>query len=104
MKVIPLSEAKAKLSRYGQICHKEPVVITVNGRPSFQLVPLGDDDDLLDQLLRDHPGFRRLVQSRLKESAVPAAEVARRFGVRAKGSSGNNRSNRSLRSRLGNAF
>ncbi|MBV8775232.1 MAG: type II toxin-antitoxin system Phd/YefM family antitoxin [Deltaproteobacteria bacterium] len=40
MKVVPLSEAKAKLSRYGQLCHDEPVVVTVNGRPSFQLVPL----------------------------------------------------------------
>ncbi len=28
MKVVPLSEAKAKLSRYGQLCHDEPVVVT----------------------------------------------------------------------------
>jgi antitoxin (DNA-binding transcriptional repressor) of toxin-antitoxin stability system len=40
MKVILLSEAKAKLSQYGQLCHNQPVVITVNGRPFFQLVPL----------------------------------------------------------------
>jgi prevent-host-death family protein len=58
MKVVPLSEAKAKLSRYGQLCHDEPVVVTVNGRPSFQLVPLDEDDDLIDRLIEDHPGFR----------------------------------------------
>jgi hypothetical protein len=35
MKVVPLSQAKAKLSRYPQLCHDEPVVVTVNGRPFF---------------------------------------------------------------------
>ncbi|MGO9061088.1 MAG: type II toxin-antitoxin system Phd/YefM family antitoxin [Candidatus Binataceae bacterium] len=51
MKIIPLSEAKAKLSRCGRLCHNGPVVITVNGKPSFQLVPLAEDDNLIDQLL-----------------------------------------------------
>ena len=81
MKVIPLSEAKAKLSRYGQLCHDEPVVVTVNGRPSFQLVPLREDDDLIDRLLQHHPGFRRLLRQRLREPSVPAAEALRRFHV-----------------------
>ncbi len=45
MKVIPLSEAKANLSRYAHQCREEPVVVTVNGRPAFQLVPLAEDDD-----------------------------------------------------------
>ena len=40
---IPLSEAKAKLSRYGQLCRDEPVVATVNGRLSFRLVPLEEE-------------------------------------------------------------
>ena len=30
MKVVPLSEAKSNLSRYGNLCHDEPVVVTVN--------------------------------------------------------------------------
>src|SRR5688500_16365442 len=51
MKVIPLSEAKAKLSHYGRICHDEPIVVTVNGTPAFQLVPLDEGDDLIDSLL-----------------------------------------------------
>ena len=41
MKIIPLSEAKAHLSRYGRLCHDEPVIVTVNGATAFQLVPLG---------------------------------------------------------------
>ena len=79
MKVIPLSEAKAKLSRYGRLCHDEPVVVTVNGKPSFQLVPLREDDDLIDRLIQHHPGFRRLLRQRLREPSVPAAEALRRL-------------------------
>jgi prevent-host-death family protein len=47
MKVIPLSEAKAHLSRYARLCHEEPVIVTVNGVPSFQLAPLEEEDDLI---------------------------------------------------------
>jgi prevent-host-death family protein len=57
MKVIPLSEAKAKLSRYAKACHDEPVIATVNGVPSFQLVPLEEDDDLIDRLLETTRSF-----------------------------------------------
>ena len=72
MKVIPLSEAKAHLSQYGRLCHQEPVIVTVNGSPSFQLVPLEDEDDLIDRLLEHHPGFRRTMAERLREPSVPA--------------------------------
>ena len=46
MKVIPLSEAKARLSHYSRLCHSEPIVVTVKGVPAFQMVPLEADDDL----------------------------------------------------------
>jgi prevent-host-death family protein len=81
MKVIPLSEAKAKLSRYGQLCREEPVVVTVNGRPSFQLVPLAQDDDLVDRLLEHHPAFRRLMEARLRERSVSVATAVRRLDL-----------------------
>ena len=81
MKVVPLSEAKAKLSRYGQLCHDEPIVVTVNGRPSFQLVPLDEDDDLIDRLIEDHPGFRKLLQRRLREKGVSIETASRRLAA-----------------------
>jgi len=80
MKVIPLSEAKANLSRYGHRCHEEPVVVTVNGRPAFQLVPLTEDDDLIDRLVQHHPAFRRLLEKRLKERSVSSRVAERRLG------------------------
>jgi prevent-host-death family protein len=79
MKVIPLSEAKAKLSRYGQLCHDEPVVVTVNGKPSFQLVPLEEDDDLIDRLIEHHPGFGKLLECRLRERSISVDAASRRL-------------------------
>jgi prevent-host-death family protein len=51
MKIISLSDAKANLSRYGNLCQAEPVIVTMNGRPSFQVLPLKEYDDLIDRLI-----------------------------------------------------
>lgn len=79
MKVIPLSEAKANLSQYGRRCHDEAVIVTVNGVPSFQLVPLSEDDDLIDSLLEHNPAFRETVRARLNEKSVSAKDARRRL-------------------------
>ncbi len=79
MKVIPLSKAKTRLSHYGRLCHREPVIVTVNGVPTFQLVPLDEDDNLIDQLLEHNPRFRELLEARLGERSLPAKEAARRL-------------------------
>ena len=82
MKVVPLSEAKAKLSRYGRLCRDEPVIVTVNGKPSFQLVPLDENDDLIDRLLEEHPGFRSLLERRLREPNISVTTAERRLAAR----------------------
>jgi hypothetical protein len=79
MKIIPLSEAKAHLSHSGRLCHKDVVIVTVNGVPLFQLAPLTEDDDLIDQLLEHNPAFARLLTERFRERKVSAKEAARRF-------------------------
>jgi prevent-host-death family protein len=79
MKVIPLSEAKANLSQYGRQCHREPVIVTVNGVPSFQLVPLSEADDLIDNLLEHNPAFRDTLRARLNEKSVSAKDARRRL-------------------------
>ncbi len=64
MKIIPLSEAKAHLRQYGKLCQQEPVIVTVNGLPAFQLTPISEDqDDLIDQLLDHSPEFLRAPRS-----------------------------------------
>jgi prevent-host-death family protein len=79
MKVIPLSEAKAHLSRYARLCRKEPIVVTVNGSPAFQLVPLEEDDDLVDQVLEHNPEFERTLRRRLRERTLPAKDALKRL-------------------------
>jgi prevent-host-death family protein len=79
MRVIPLSEAKARLSQYGRLCHDEPVIVTVNGVPSFQLVPLEEGDDLIDRLLEHHPSFRQTLSDRLREPSMSAKEALKRL-------------------------
>lgn len=79
MKVIPLSEAKANLRRYGHLCHDEPVVVTVNGVPSFQLVPLEESEAIVDQLIEHDPKFRAFLQKRLEEGELTIKEAIRRL-------------------------
>ena len=79
MKIIPLSEAKAHLSHYGRLCHDEPIIVTVNGSPAFQLAPLDEDDDLVDRLMEHNPAFRKTLESRLNEPVVSAEEADRRL-------------------------
>jgi prevent-host-death family protein len=79
MKVIPLSEAKANLSRYGRLCQDEPVIVTVNGVPSFQLAPLEEDDDLIDRLLAGNPEFAQLLKRRSRERSVALKDARKRL-------------------------
>ena len=79
MKVIPLSEAKTSLSHYGRLCHEEPVIVTVNGVPSFQLAPLEEKDDLIDRLLEYNPKFRQILERRLKDKSVSTRLARKRL-------------------------
>ena len=79
MKVIPLSKAKAKLSYYSRLCQREPVIVTVKGVPAFQMVPLKEDDDLIDRLLEHNPDFRTYLEKCLRGASVSAAEALARL-------------------------
>jgi hypothetical protein len=70
---------KARLSYYSRICRQEPVIVTVKGVPSFQLVPLDGDDDLIDRLLEHNPKFRQYLESCLHGKTISAKEAARRL-------------------------
>ena len=79
MKVITLSEARARLSYYSRLCHREPVIVTVKGVPAFQLTPLEEDDDLIDQLLEHNPKFQDYLESCLRSRSLSSAEALRRL-------------------------
>ncbi len=79
MKVIPVSEAKANLSRCGRLCEEEPVIVTIHGVPSFQLTPLSEDDDLIDRLLVHNPKFVQMLEKRSGERTISRNEVQERL-------------------------
>jgi antitoxin (DNA-binding transcriptional repressor) of toxin-antitoxin stability system len=79
MKVIPLSKAKAKLSYYSRLCQREPVIVTVKGTPVFQMVPLNEEDDLINQLLENNPDFRQILKKCLDGPSVSAKEALNRL-------------------------
>jgi hypothetical protein len=84
MKVIDLSEAKDHLEVYARECQESPVVVTIEGIPRFELVPVpADDQEFLDRLLETNEAFRRLAEERRREAdegrVSTLAEVRRRL-------------------------
>jgi len=69
MKVIDLKEAQSHLGQYAEECKSSPVVVTIEGKPVFEMLPIRSDDaDFLDRLLVADPAFRRLMEERRKET------------------------------------
>jgi antitoxin (DNA-binding transcriptional repressor) of toxin-antitoxin stability system len=68
MRVIDLQEAKANLERYAQECQTSPVVVTKDGQPIFELLPVRPDDGgFLEYMFENNSAFRDLVEERRRE-------------------------------------
>ncbi len=85
MKVIDLNEAKANLEQHARECQTSPVVVTLDGKPAFKMLPVRTDDaDFLDRLIEENDAFRELLETRRRESDLgkvsPLEEVRRRLG------------------------
>ncbi len=69
MKVIDVGEAKSHLEDYARECHTSPVVVTIDGRPAFEMLPIRTDDpDFIDRLLATNSDFRKLMERRRQEA------------------------------------
>lgn len=69
MKVIEIEEAKANLERYADECRTSPVVVSVGGKPAFELLPIRSEDaDFIDRLLDRNAAFRELAEARRREA------------------------------------
>ena len=61
--MIDLQEAKANLERYAVECQTSPLVVTQEGHPIFELLPIRPDDaGFLERLIDDDPSFGDLVE------------------------------------------
>lgn len=69
MKMIDLGEAKSHLEEYAQECHSSPIVVTINGKPAFEMLPIrADDPSFIDRLLTSNEAFRQLAEKRKVEA------------------------------------
>jgi hypothetical protein len=85
MKVIDLSEAKANLEQYAQECQTSPIIVSINGMPSFEMLPVrADDDDFMDRLIEQNDEFRQLLERSRRQADLGQVssleEVRRRLG------------------------
>ena len=69
MKVIDVEQAKANLELYAEECRTSPVIVTVAGRPAFEMIPIRDEDpEFINRLLKSSDSFRQLMEERHRES------------------------------------
>jgi hypothetical protein len=70
MKVIDLNEAKIRLEHYARECQTSPVIVTIDGQPSFELLPIRSEEDpnFIDRLLEENKEFRLLMEERKREA------------------------------------
>lgn len=84
MKTLEMAEAKAPLAEYAQEVNKEPVILTVGGKPVAALVSI-ENADLETVTLSTHPSFLALIErARVRqktEGGIPGAEMRRRLGL-----------------------
>jgi antitoxin (DNA-binding transcriptional repressor) of toxin-antitoxin stability system len=85
MKVIDLNEAKTNLEQYARECQVSPVVVTVDGKPAFEMLPVrAEDDDFMDRLIEENNAFRELLEQRRREADTGRVssleEIRRRLG------------------------
>ena len=84
MKTIEMTQATAPLAEYAQDVCKEPVIVTVDGRPVAALVPI-ENADSETVTLSTHPQFLALIErSRARqriEGGISAQEMHRRLGL-----------------------
>ena len=78
-----MAEATAPLAEYAREVNKEPLILTVDGKPIAALVPI-ENADLETVTLSTHPEFLALIErSRARQKAeggLSSAEMRRRLG------------------------
>jgi len=85
MKTLEMAKATAPLAEYARDVSKEPVILTVDGRPVAALVPI-ENADLETVALSTHPQFLALIErSRARQKAeggISSENMRRRLGLK----------------------
>jgi antitoxin (DNA-binding transcriptional repressor) of toxin-antitoxin stability system len=84
MKTLEVAKATAPLAEYAQEVNKEPVILTMGGKPVAALVFI-ENADLETVTLSTHPSFLALIErARVRqktEGGISNTEMRRRLGL-----------------------
>ena len=84
MKTLELQQATAPLAEYARDAKKEPVILTVDGKPFAAVVSL-ENVDIETTTLSCNPRFMSLIERsrarRKKEGGKSSTEVRRKLGL-----------------------
>ncbi len=87
MKKVEMAKATASLAEYARQVRKEPIIVTVKGKPTAALVSI-ENADLETITLSTNPQFIALIErSRARQKAeggISSAEMRRRLGLKKK--------------------
>jgi hypothetical protein len=85
MKTLEMSQATAPLVEYARDVSKEPLILTLDGKPIAALMSI-ENADLETVALSIHPQFLALIeQSRARQKAeggISSTEMRRRLGLK----------------------
>lgn len=84
MKTLELQQATAPLAEYARDAKKEPVILTVDGKPFAAVISL-ENVDIETTTLSSNPKFMSLIERsrarRKKEGGKSSAEVRHKLGL-----------------------
>jgi len=84
MKTLEISQATAPLAEYARDVSKEPVIVTLDGKPIAALISI-ENADWETIRLSAHPQFMALIErSRARQKAeggISSSEMRRRLGL-----------------------
>ena len=78
MKVVPMHEAKAKLSEYIAASQKDRVLITNHGRPAAIVIGV-EGEELEDLMTRANPKFWEMIEGVRKQPTISLAAAKKHF-------------------------
>ena len=85
MRTIEMAKATASLAEYAQNVIKDPVILTIDGKPVAALVSI-NNADLETVTLSTHPQFLALIERsrerQKKEGGISDEEIRRRLGLK----------------------
>ena len=85
MRTLEVTQATAPLADYVRIVGKEPVILTVDGRPVAALVAI-ENADTETVVLSNNPKFLALIERsrarRKAEGGIPSDNMRRRLGLK----------------------